>query len=336
VLAALLAALLSACTGDRQQAVLDDYLARVARPLDVEKPVPATPTLPELPRWTALQLPLRESSLDGLDFLKLRGCALQQTVARRNSSLGRMAPPSQRLLLALDFLRQVDPCIARVASRGESDLAALLTDAQRQKRAQLPAMIFNATLGSEEYRQFWRGDNRLGDYPAGTSSAINLALSRINADVARWLDGDFEAEEPAFELALADISAGDGGELLAALARQASYLDSGSALLRTRAPLCTPALKPGAAAVLRTVARKYFIGAVQPGAAALAQRQHLLLPPVQTLEAQLEAALPEAYRRWRSERGALLAQWTAAPKRHVAAWQALLGSCFSEFAPASA
>lgn len=337
LLALLISCTIAACSSDDGAARLEDYLARLARPLDTAAPAPARPAVPRPPRWTALQQALQESAIDGLDFLKLRGCALQQTVARRNSSLGRMAAPSQRLLLELDFLEEVGPCIDYQRGKGNETLADALETARTQKQAQLPVMIFNATLGSEEYRHFWRGENRLGNYPAQTSSAVRIALDDINAGVTRWLKGDYSADEESFELALSEVAAGDGGELLLAMGEQAAFLDSGAALMQTRAaqgPLCTPALQPGAAKVLRTVARKYFIGVIQPAATALAQRQHLLLPPIQSLESELSGVLPETYRRWRDQRNQMLTRWSAAPGRHVQAWQALLGSCFTEFAPA--
>jgi hypothetical protein len=331
-----LACLLAACTGDPGADRLQDYVARVARPLGSAIPEPAPRVAETLPRWTALQQSVEPGSLDGLDFLKLRGCALQQTVARRNSSLGRLAPPSQRLLLELAFLRQVAPCEVLLRDRGEKALAQLLREAALHKQRQLPRLVFNATLGSEEFREFWRSANHLGAYPADTSSAVVAALEGLENDAARWLDGDYRADDAALELRLAAIAAGDGGELLRALGRQAAYLDAATALLRERSEqgsLCPGGRQPQAAQILRTVTRKYFVGSVQRHAAALEQRRHQLLPPLRRLESRLGRALPSAYSIWRSAREERLAGWQRAPKRHVLALQALLGDCFSEFAP---
>lgn len=332
----MLACLLAACTGDEGADRLRDYIARVARPLNSAIPVPEPQVTETLPRWTALQQSVEPGSLDGLDFLKLRGCALQQTVARRNSSLGRLAPPSQRLLLELAFLREVAPCEVLLRDRGETALAQLLREAALQKQRQLPRLIFNATLGSDEFRQFWRGANHLGAYPADTSSAVVAALERLETDAGRWLDGDYRADDAALELRLAAIAAGDGGELLSALGRQAAYLDAATTLLRERSgrgSLCPGGRQPQAAQILRTVARKYFVGSVQRHAAALEQRRHQLLPPLRRLESRVGEALPPAYSVWRTARDERLATWQQAPKRHVLALQALLGDCYSEFAP---
>ena len=99
-----------------------------------------------------------------------------------------------------------------------------------------------------------------------------------------------------------------------------------------RQPLCAGGLEPAAAGILRNVATRFFIGQVQPWSAALGQRQHGLLPPLRELEDLLSAVLPADYRQWQRVRDAALVEWSAAPREHVGALQALLGSCFSEFA----
>lgn len=315
---------------------LDDYLTRLTRPLDLSKPRALTPSAPMPPRAGALRLQLQSGSLDGLDFMRLSGCALQTTIARRNSSLGRMAPPSQRLLLELAYLREAPDCIATLKEDGKNDLAALLLENQALKKKQLPALIFNATLASEEYRDFWRPPGAIGSYPGNTSSLVVTALEHISGAAERWLAGDYRADETALELALADIARGDGGELLLALRTQDAYLGSASGLLSQRAserPLCQQDIRPAAADVLKNVASKYFAGRVQARAAQLNQRFHALLPPIEALEFMLEDTLPTAYRAWRGQRSMLLEQAVGAPSEHVRALQALLGSCFAEFAP---
>lgn len=264
----------------------------------------------------------------------MRGCALQQTIARRNSSLGRVAPPSQRLLLELEFLEHAPPCIALQRERNNQDLAGLLQRAYRQKQEQLPARVFNATLASAEYRDFWRAPTALGAYPEDTSSTIITALEEINRDVRRWLGSDYGADGERFEFALGAVSTGDGGELLSALRLQAVSLAAlNDAIDRRllRGDLCTAGRLPDAAPILRTVVQKFFVGDVQPWSASLNQRYHALIGPIQALERALAGVLPPAYEDWRSERDASLARSLDAPSVHVRRLQALLGPCYPEF-----
>ncbi|MEM1401744.1 MAG: DUF3080 family protein [Pseudomonadota bacterium] len=316
---------------------LEDYLARVARPLGEEPPALAATVVPRVPRAEAMQITIEADGIDGLDFLKLRGCAVQTTIARRNSSLGRMAPPSQRLLLELAYLRDAPPCVRKLREESNEELADLLENSYASKKEQLPALIFNATLGSREFRDFWRSPGTLGNYPAETSSAPITALERINALVGQWLSGDYTADESVFELTLSEVANGDGGELLEALTLQREALDQASsmALKETmEGPLCDEGLIPASAPILRTVATTYFIGRIQPWSAQLSQRYHTLLAPIEALERRVQPALPPAYERWRLQRDASLAQGLAAPREHVRSLQTLLGSCYAEFAPA--
>ena len=276
-----------------------------------------------------MQLAVPGDSIDALDFLALRGCALQVTVGKRNSSLGRLAAPSQRLLLELEFLRLAPACSERLRGEGRDELAATLDRAAAGKRAQLPARIFNATLGSDEFRAFWRAPATLGAYPAETSSEPVSALAAIDALAASWLAGDYRADNQAFELLLSSVARGDGGALLAALALQREALGRADAVLARRTaegPLCRGGLVPGEVDVLRTVVRKFFVGGVQPWSAAVDRRRQQLLPPLLALENRLAAVLPPPYRQWRRQRDEALAA-AGAPRRHVEAILALLADC---------
>jgi hypothetical protein len=237
-------------------------------------------------------------------------------------------------LLELEFLLHVPECIVLQREKGNEELAVVLEEAQRQKQAQLPGRVFNATLGGIEYRDFWRAPAELGDYPADTGSTVITALESINRDVALWLNGDYSADGARFELALSEIARGDGGELLAALALQAQLLGSADEAIErrvARGELCTAGRVPEAAPILRTVVQKFFLGTVQPWSATLNQRYHELLDPIRELEDTLEASLPEAYAAWKRERDAALESRRAAPSTHVRRLQALLGPCYPEY-----
>jgi hypothetical protein len=324
-------ALLAGCAERGPQARFDDYLQRLARALEVEPAATdEAAAMPVPPRSTQLQVTHDRDRIDGLDFLALSDCALQVTVGKRNSSLGRLARPSQRLLLELEFLRLAPPCITTLRSREREELARLIEDAAARKRQQLPARIFNATLGSEEYRALCQAPHRLGDYPAQTSSIVPHALAAITADTQRWLAGDYRADGRALELALGDVARGDGGALLQALQLQSIALAGADrlTLARTaRGPLCAPQYRPQAATVTRNVMTRFFIGGIQPWSADLARRYHQLLPPIQALEQLLDGALPAAYREWQRERSTLLQHAMDSPARHVEHLQRLLSPC---------
>lgn len=326
----LLAPLLAACGADPQDGPFSEYQDRLARTLGVTAAAPAPPALPLPPRSGRLQIDLPGGKLDTLDFLALTGCELQVTIGKRNSSLGRLAAPSQRLLLELEYLRLAPACIEAMRAEERTELVQLLQDALAQKKEQLPARIFNATLGSDEYRAFWRASRPAGEFPRVADQVAVSALKAINAQVDLWLAGDYRADDTAFEILLGEVAGGDGGAVLRALAHQSAWLGAADDMLARRereGPLCQPPIRDSAADILPNVVQKFFVQGIQPRAAGLNRRLHALEPPVLALEDKLEDVLPGNYRTWLNERNATLDAAGQAPKRHVAQVQALLAPC---------
>lgn len=320
----------AACDEHGPEAALADYRERLGRPLEVATETPSPAVIPLLPERSSLRLELSSGNLGTLDFLALSGCAVQITIGKRNSSLGLMASASQRLLLELEYLQLAPACIAHMRTKDRGELAEILEQAWQLKRRQLPALIFNATLGGTEFRQFWQPAANLAAYPTDTSSLVITALYSIAGKASRWLDGDYRADNLAFELDLSEIAKGDGGRLLQALALQQAWLDSADNAIAERlgkGPLCRPGIRPAAADIVTNVVRKYFIDGIQPWSAQLGQRQHQLLPAIQQLEQLTRSAHPASFQRWREHRDQLVQQWTAAPRQHVHAVQQLLESC---------
>ena len=315
---------------DNPDSAFELYLERLSGALSVEMATIKVPPIAVLPAKRELQLDIAGSDIDVLDFLALSGCELQVTIGKRNSSLGRLARDSQRLLLELEYLQLAPACITYQREQGELQLADTLEQAWTQKTRQLPALIFNATLGSEEYRQFWKAPAQQGNYPANTSSAVIASLQAVNDHARRWLTGAFDASNLEYELLLADITAGDGGALRQALAAQAGALQAANEMLARRmerGPLCTPPLRPASADILDNVIRKFFVAGTQPRAARLNRRYHELLPAITELEQMLSDAPPLAYRAWQAQRDAEVEEWALAPREHVSQLQAIQEPC---------
>ena len=320
----------SGCQSDNPDVIYQNYLARLGRTLEVPAAQPVLAVIERPPRPGQLKLELAASSLNALDFLSVSGCAVQVTIGKRNSSLGRMARDSQRLLLALEFLQLAPECIAYQRQQDNGAVADTLEDAWRLKRQQLPALIFNATLASEEYRSFWRSPEVRTGRPTTAGGQVITALEAINKHASRWLAGDYQADNREFEILLSQVAGGDGGALLKALARQSGWLAAADTLVLqrlARGPLCAPGFRPAAADILPNVIHKYFIGEIQPQSAALGRRYHELLPVVAELENILGAATPQPYREWQQARIAQLESFYAAPLRHVEQLKALQDPC---------
>ncbi len=178
-----------------------------------------------------------------------------------------------------DSLRRASRSCGTVTSDA---LADLLEEAWQLRREQLPALIFNATLGSDEYQAFWLAVPAPGQYPRVSRTVAAAALDAINTHTRRWLGGDYQAQNRDFEILLGEVAGGDGGALLQARADRTD-------------------------------------------------RSHQqLLPPIADLEAQLNTALPQRYRRWMDERNQRLAELASASCHHLKQFERIQQPCAAE------
>ncbi len=320
--------LLSGC-GAGSDGPLDNYLTRLSRSLDraIE---PGAERLPPLPRARDLKLDLQSGSIGLLDFLALGGCELSITIGSINSSLGKLATESQRLLLELEFLSLAPACIGSLDPAEDGELITALQAAVADKQRGLPARIWNATLGGPEYRAFWKRPGHLGNYPADTGSEVVTALARLAQLSTRWLDGDYEAGSNELEHLLGDIRRGDGGALLASLDVQRAGLAGAASALQDRvegSPVCLDNRPSPEGRIVDNVVRKFFIGEVQPWSVQVARRRTELISPVLALELNLAQVAPPAYRQWSQQRDQLLSSAVKAPREHARGLAAILESC---------
>ena len=127
------ALLLAACLPwQSSDSSLEDYPVRLARVLDVA--TPAIEPLPDLPnpstRQTAMAMQAIQLSI--ADWWLLQECQLNQLLAERNSSLGRLHAPSVRFVYEVQILREMQACRANTAETQQ-----LLTQLIGQKQNQL-------------------------------------------------------------------------------------------------------------------------------------------------------------------------------------------------------
>lgn len=324
-----LAVLLLAACSPGAGPPLADYLERLGRSLDRDIVQESTESL-ALPARRDMSKSLPGESIDLLDLLSLGGCELSVTIGKRNSSLGKLATASQRLLLELEFMAQAPACIDSLDQAGDAELANTLRTALGAKRRQLPARIWDATLGGPEFRDFWKRPRALGDYPASTGARVPTAITRLDQLAAEWLAGNYLAGHRELEPLLAVVRRGDGGALLLAFTRQRSGLAAADRAIESRganAPLCFEKRPSPQGRILENVVRDFFAGRVQPWSVKLERRRLQLMPALRALEQRLAAAIPDPYRDWLERRDAMLTDAVAAPRRHATALADLLETC---------
>ena len=323
--------LLTGCDqSDSGLAHLTEYLSRLSTVTGTALESQALPRFDLAPPLPDKEGYATNQQIDLIDFLSLTGCSLQVNLGRRNTQLGRTASPSQRLLLDLEFLDLAPACIELLETRGDTELAATIRVASDDREQALPSAVFDAVLLGAEWRAFWHADSTLGDYPQQTSSVVEQTVTSLSAMTAPWLNGNWSADNRAFELLLSDVRAGDGGELLLATSQLVWALERANALLtktQSERPLCPFGQSTERSRALQRVVQQFFVGNVQPWVVSLRRRAELIHEPTQRLETVLTNSVTQPYQDWVMARDALLLQLTRMTRQHVQAVQATLTNC---------
>ena len=329
---------LSACDSTSSaNSAWEDYLTRLSRVLDVAIPDPAPLPYPHFPRTRELALTFSQSDINLLEFLRLRRCKLRETLAERNSILGRHGDASSHLIFDLRFLNEAPACIEELKADNDSELAQALIDAQASKQRDLPARLFMALLAGKEFRQIWQPPQRQRDYPPQAADPAVQALRQWQRWQAAWLRGEWQHSGDALLESLGQLRHGRGGELLAFQQTTLDGLRRSTAMIRQRVegrPLCLNRQPINEARYFQNVVSQFFITGLQRQASDANRHQLALLGAVRQIEADLAGALsasgnaiPETYRQWQRQRDALLDAAKAAQRDHVAAVEALLSQC---------
>lgn len=353
---------------DTPQAMLDDYLDRVARALQVERVSQLTQApideansrtsgvdvLAALPSRKAFAVPEPEQSIDLLEFLSLSSCELGRTLGERNSSLGKLAPPSQRLHLQRDILLAAPECISGLQET-DPTLAQRLTSMMTAKQDARMQYWWNGWFTSHE----WQALLSLGapllphsvsqsEVDPGASDAQLATLQAFDYLIAqgqRWAQGrlDYDSAEMEFHQQqwLASEAIGGWRATNDALRRMSLMATEQLHQRLGDRKLCPQGNKTPQAEIVQTVFHKFYAGQVQPYlsrserfADALEQR----LASVSELLVLVQADHPgvekpdsdAAEHAWRTLRQQFSVERQAMQQAHLAhvgAWQQLLGQC---------
>lgn len=334
----LLLVLVPACHSDGPDSPFKRYLNQLNLALPGAVPAVApvlTAPRPALGQW---QVPIAPSRVEGLDTSRLSGCAVQANIRKRQTALGHFAKPSQRLFMALEFLQLVPACIRQLRADSDHAQADRLEAARREIQTQLPQRIFNATLGSDEYRAFWLATPAASDFPHSDASTATSALNTINRLTRRWLNGDYRVQILELELLLSAVAGGEGGQALARWSRQIDWLtatDRSIAQALATAGSCSTRQRD--APSLRHIerARSYFIDVIRPLTTGANAHYLSITAPVEALETQLVRALAPRYRRWLTHRKQYTAALARAPAGHLKQLEKLLPQALACEIPAA-
>ena len=330
---------LAACQpADDGLALQADYLQRLNNALDTDEDIEdfdrAHLLRYRMPARRERLIEIPEVRIGLLELLlDVRRCpALQQQISLRNSSLGKQLPPSSRLAYEGDLLRALDACRTALQQDGNPAVRAALDGLAGQKRAQLPAVFWNALNGSREVERYLRFAEQALPVAAAEDDAALDALAQLAAlgnALPQTLPPSAVQLDPLF---FALHSSPQGGQLITSLASLSHTLDQASQLLESRQrrrPPCPLGQATPRGRILQNIFVKFYAGALQPYLALVHQRGQGWSESLRQLSAAPQS--PPATRGYLlSLAGAEQSLWVdfeTATARHVRAWQDTLQSC---------
>lgn len=338
--------LLSACSRDDPESMMVNYVSRLSRVLETEAIIPPIAPLPRFPLKRDRIIATQEIREGLINLLKLKECKLLPLIAERNSSLGKVFAPSQKLLYELKFFIQIRDCQSRLQNQPNSDpeLLDLVSEIYAIKKSNLAAEIWNGIyISSEIESNFSRGEQPLDLSDDGSAAHMLSAFSTISQLSELAIDQSFWAlpdQVTSIETLYEPLHKNRAGaKALKSITLLTHYMDHASQIIETRLEkraLCFNQKPSAQARILQNVFYKFYIGEFQPY---LAQSHRYALNWIQinnhllTNFKQAGIDIPEAMRIYQQQvlsetaENSLWFRYQSARKRHTQAWQKILKQC---------
>ncbi|NVK32244.1 MAG: DUF3080 family protein [Gammaproteobacteria bacterium] len=332
--------LLSACTSDEATSLVERYASRTANAIEIDFDLALRPNsalYTQLPprRERLAEVPEIRQGL--LDLLDLRACDLMQLVSERNTSLGRVAGPSQRLIYELKILPRLQQCVVQLETDPErAELRGELLDFVQIKQSGFAALVFNATYNTDEMEQhFSFGAAPLQPNQIGYLTPLLEPFQRLLtvAELSKqesWPTPEFTDDlESSFEaLYRADF----GARWISSMALLTQTLEQTSAAIERRLegrPICFNKRQNAKSKILWNVFMKFYVGELQPYIAQVERegRQWSQLH-MQILDSLETETVNKVYPLISTQKDSIIwGRYIRARDRHTAAWQNQLDQC---------
>lgn len=315
--------------------MMDEYVERVGRVLDVEPAFSEIPASEQIPRRRNRVLPMPDLELGMLDFLSLYSCELQYVVGEKNSVMGKVMQPLNRLRYEVRFIRTAGDCLNTV---DDDELQDVLRQTIASKRESLPVAIWNATWGVEEVETLFTLAK--GEYPVAAADPLSdLARDarQLNEAVAELLEQHLDVSMgfwgKVHQRWQAEYRA---GQLINSAHLVTTRLGDATRLIRRRLksrPLCLNGKANNQSDIVQGMFFSIYIGKVQPYLADLRRAQTDLIEPLSRLATIQAEVMPVHFQKWAESALAMEGNksiWVRLDKAvaaHTKSWQTLLEQC---------
>ncbi|WP_438971020.1 DUF3080 family protein [Methylophaga sp.] len=317
--------------------MMDEYLSRLARVLDVDKQARPVETVMLIPRARDRRVEIPGLDINMLDFLSLYGCELQLVVGERNSIMGRVMPPLNRLRYELRFIESAQKCLPKIEKQ---NLKASLQKAIQHKQDTLSKVVWNAIWAGKPMAEL-----------LSVSKGFYITQNSVGGQINELIEGLEITRDNVEKITTVSehVDLSDMGTIQQqwTFGHQAGQLIKSAQLVRTRLedathliqqrlidnPLCYQGKPNKQAQRVKGLFFRVYIGRIQPYVSDVSRagkRIFTLLDEIATL--QLEP-MPDSFKSYylkmidRNNEKGLWHQFDNAVKNHTKSWQNLLSQC---------
>ena len=309
-----------------------DYHERLARLARAEVPAAAPWHRPLWPaaRDIRVQTPEWRSGL--LRYLDMAGCDLMELVASRNSGLGRVQQPVNRLDYELRFIDEAGRCLDSDALVDDEEMRTWLAQLREQKKQAVPAIYWNTVVGGEELARFLAQ----GDIPArpplvSNSNQIWHTLGALGGWPTASASKALPVDASVLRGQLREIDLSSAAAVIDALALANRELPRATAILRgvDTGALCPRGVASERARYFDNVLKRIYASDIQPWLSDTWRSSETLSHLLGTLLSQAPEPRPavEAWYQAVFGNDGLRNRMAARMQEHTEAWQHLLGEC---------
>jgi len=337
--------LLCGCSKEtEEQALMQTYLKRVANVLD--QPLPQNTLLPNLPALPPTRDRHQETSAirEGLlDLLELADCNLIHLVAERNSTLGKVSAPSQKLAYEVAFYQRLIECIPLLEQTPDTKPATLsrVRHIAQIKYNELPKHLWNALYTGQEIEQSLSLNQLALPLSTTDENPRQNALTswQFFAQLSLHLEhqdyGAANKQLSQIELHMESLYKNPiGTPLLRSLILITHYLNQTAEVIEgrlARRPLCFNDMSNPKADILKTVFTRFYAAQIQPYMANTHRVGEQWFTAHHTIHnfARPPAAIAEYDAKVfnRITDISIWNQYVKARNRHTKAWQHILSQC---------
>jgi len=335
----ILTSLLSGCiNSDPALSLVETYAERTSRAIDIDVNLTLSKTselYPTLPERRERLHPVTAVTEGLIDVLDLKQCGLIDLIAQRNTSLGKLAGGSQRLIYELEFIPKLRNCqILLTDDEDQSELLERVKEINKIKSDNWPKQVWNSLYSSSEMeKHFSLGDSPIPPVTDYSTPELMLTMHRF-AEIAQTHKSE-DWQTPSFANNLESdyetlYRSNFGSQWLASMALLTQVLEQTSVAIKQRLddrPICFNQRQNQKSEILWNVFMKFYVNSLQPYIAQVERTGRQWSQAHQAIKSSLNLSENEWLDRYTHLDGLVWARYRDARDEHTRAWQDILDQC---------